>query len=163
MTGGVRQIEVPPEVPALSTLTRIDYADAFLVDVGPTRDAGVEHWAREIMAGAPAITRTQLLSGWRAIGLKVGRSSGPSLLGWAVRRSAPDHLLLGADSRIDMPGELLFKNDGGAVLFATFVHHGNLAARGLWAVVEPVHVRMVRDIMSDASRRLRASAAPRPS
>jgi hypothetical protein len=156
VTGGVRQVDVPPEARALSTLTRIDYADAFLVDVGPTHDVEAEHWAREIMEGAPAVTRTQLLSGWKAIGLKVGPQSGPSLLGWAVRCSTPDHLLLGANSRVGMPGELLFKKDGDALLFATFVQHGNLAARGLWAVVEPVHVRMVRDIMSDASRRLRA-------
>ena len=33
----VRQVDVPPSVRALSTLTRIDYADTFLVDIGPAR------------------------------------------------------------------------------------------------------------------------------
>ena len=33
----VRQVDVPSSVRALSTLTRIDYADTFLVDIGPRR------------------------------------------------------------------------------------------------------------------------------
>lgn len=156
MTGGARQVDVPPSVRALSTLARIDYADTFLVDAGSTQDQNAEHWAREIMEGASLRIRGQLLAGWSAIGLKVGQSSGPSVLGWEVRRSTPDHILLGADSRIGMPGELLFKKDRGAVLFATFVQQNNLLARAVWAITEPAHVRIVRDIMNDASRRLRA-------
>jgi hypothetical protein len=136
-------------------LARVDYADAFLVDVGSTRDEDAEYWAREIMEGAGLTTRSQLLSGWSAIGLKVGKSSERSVLGWAVRRCAPDYVLVGADSRIGMPGELLFKKERGAVLFATFVQQNNLVARAVWAVTEPVHVRIVRDIMDHASRRLR--------
>ena len=152
---GVRQVRVPPSARSLSTLARVDYADAFLVDVGSTRDEDAEYWAREIMEGAPLTTRSQLLSGWSAIGLKVGTSSGRSILGWEVRRCAPDYILVGADSRIGMPGELLFKKECGAVLFATFVAQHNLAARAVWALTEPVHVRIVGDIMEHASRRLR--------
>jgi hypothetical protein len=152
---GVRQVDVPPSARSLSTLARVDYADAFLVDVGSTRDEDAEYWAREIMEGAPLETRSQLLSGWSAIGLKVGNSWKRSVLGWEVRRCAPDYVLVGADSRIGMPGELLFKKERGAVLFATFVAQNNLLARAVWAVTEPVHVRIVRDIMDLASRRLR--------
>jgi hypothetical protein len=156
MTDGVRRVDVAPSVRALSTLARVDYADSFLVDVGSRLDHDAEQLAREIMEGVSERMRSQLLAGWSAIGLKIGRSSGPSLLGWQVRRSAPDHLLVGADSRIGMPGELLFKKDSGAVLFATFVQQSNLLARAVWAATEPVHVRIVRDLMADASRRLRA-------
>lgn len=152
---GVRQVGVPASARTLSTLARIDYADAFLVDVDSTRDGDAECWAREILEGAPLSTRSQLLSGWSALGLKIGKSPGRTVLGWEVRRSTPDYVLLGADSRIGMPAELLFKKDRGAVLFATFVQQNNRVARALWAVTEPVHVRIVRDIMHDASRRLR--------
>jgi hypothetical protein len=64
--------------------------------------------------------RIRLLLGWSAIGLKVvdGRSA-RSVLGWEVRASGPEFLLLGADSRIGMPGELLFKPGRDALLFAT--------------------------------------------
>jgi hypothetical protein len=151
----VRQLDVPPSLRALSGLSRIDYADTFLVAIGPA-ERTAEQCAREILEGAPVTIRTQLLSGWSSIGLKIGKGrSNRSVLGWQVRQVRPDFVLLGADSRIGMPGELLFKRDGDTLLFATFVHHGNVAARAVWAVVERAHVRMVRNILDQASRRLR--------
>jgi hypothetical protein len=152
---GVRQVDVPPSARALSTLARIDYADAFIVDVGSAHDQRAEDLIREILEGAPLAVRTKLLSGWSAIGLKVRNMSNGSVLGWEVRRTAPDHVLLGAESRIGMPGELLLKKEDGALLFATFVAQRNVVARAVWAVTEPVHVRVVRDILDQASRRLR--------
>ena len=38
MQPDVTQIPVPPAARALSTLSHVDYADAFLVDAGPARD-----------------------------------------------------------------------------------------------------------------------------
>jgi hypothetical protein len=155
VTAEVRQMDLPSSARALSTLARIDYCDAFLFDVGSTHDESAEELIREILEGAPLAVRTQLLSGWSAIGLKVGNTSERSVLGWEVRRTVPDHVLLGAESRIGMPGELLLKKEGDALLFATFVAQRNLIARAVWAVTEPVHVRVVRDILDQASRRLR--------
>ena len=155
MSAGVRQVELPSSARALCNLGRIDYCDAFLFDIGTSRDESAEELIREVLEGAPLAVRTQLRSGWSAIGLKVGNASERSVLGWEVRRSAPDHVLLGAESRIGMPGELLLKKEDGALLFATFVAQRNLVARAVWAVTEPVHVRVVRDILDLASRRLR--------
>jgi hypothetical protein len=155
VTGAVRQVDLPSSARALSTLARIDYCDAFLFDAGSAHDESAEELIRDILEGAPLAVRTQLLSGWSAIGLKVGTSSRGSVLGWEVRRTAPEHVLLGVDSRIGMPGELLLKKNRGALLFATFVAQRNPLARALWAVVEPVHVRIVRDILEQASQRLR--------
>jgi hypothetical protein len=155
VTGAVRQVDLPSSARALSTLGRIDYCDAFLFDAGSAHDESAEELIRDILEGAPLAVRTQLLSGWSAIGLKVGTSSRGSVLGWEVRRTAPEHVLLGVDSRIGMPGELLLKKNRGALLFATFVAQRNPLARALWAVVEPVHVRIVRDILEQASQRLR--------
>jgi hypothetical protein len=156
MTADVRQIDVPPSVRALSTLPRTDYCDAFVFDVGSHHDESAEDLIREILEGAPLPVRTQLLSGWSTIGLKVTSGSQGSVLGWDVRRSDPEYVLLGADSRSGMPGELLLKKEDRALLFATFVAQRNLIARAMWAVTEPVHVRVVRDILAQASRRLRA-------
>jgi hypothetical protein len=154
VTPEVRQVDPPSSARALSTLDRVDYCDAFLFDVGSAHDESAEDLIREILEGAPLAVRTQLLSGWSAIGLKVGNASN-GVLGWHVRRSVPDHVLLGAESRIGMPGELLLKKHDGALLFATFVAQRNLLARAVWAVTEPVHVRVVRDILTQASQRLR--------
>jgi hypothetical protein len=87
--------------------------------------------------------------------LKVGNTTERSVLGWEVRRTVPDHVLLGAESRIGMPGELLLTKADGALLFATFVAQHSLVARAVWAVTERVHVRVVRDILAQASLRLR--------
>ena len=156
MTAKVRQVDLPPSARELSTLPRIDYSDAFLFDAVSTRDVSAEDLMREVLEGAPVAVRAQLLSGWSAIGLKVHIGSERSVLGWEIRRAAPDHVLLGADSRIGMPGELLLKKEDGALLFATFVAQRNLLARTVWAVTEPAHVRVVRDMLGQASRRLRA-------
>ncbi|WP_142392535.1 DUF2867 domain-containing protein [Mycobacterium sp. 3519A] len=154
MTTDVRQIDVPPTVLALSTLPRIDYSDAFVFD--HSGDDSPEDLMRGVLEGAPPAVRAQLLSGWSAIGLKVAGGSDGSVLGWQVRRSTPEHVLLGADSRIGMPGELLLKKDDGALIFSTLVAQRNLLARAVWAVTEPVHVRVVRDLLAQAAQRLRA-------
>ena len=149
----VDQVAVPSDARALSTLPRIDYADAFVMDTGRTHHRTAEQWAKLILLGAPITVRSRLLAGWSMIGLKLG---GGGLLGWQVRASTPEFLLLGADSRIGMPGELLFKPMPPALLFCTFVQQDNPVARAVWAATEPVHVRVVRDILEQAGRRLRS-------
>jgi hypothetical protein len=156
MTVAVRQVEPPPSARALTTLPRVDYCDAFRFDAGSSRDMSAEESIREIVEGARPAVRAQLRSGWLSIGLKVGIASEHSVLGWQVLRSVPGHVLLGAESRIGMPAQLLLKKEDGALLFGTFVAQHNLAARAVWAVVEPVHVRVVCDILNEASRRLRS-------
>jgi hypothetical protein len=146
----VRQIEVPRAARALSTLEQIDYEDAFLVEAPAWAQRTAEEWARAILEGAPASVRGALVSGWSSIGLKLDRS-GPSVLGWPIRVNTPDVVLLGADSRIGMPGQLLFKRERRGLLFATFVQHGNHAARAVWAGVEPMHVPIVRRVLEHAA------------
>ena len=72
VSADVRQVDLPSSARALSTLARVDYCDAFLFDVGAPHDESAEELIREILEGAPLAVRTQLLSGWSAIGLKVG-------------------------------------------------------------------------------------------
>jgi hypothetical protein len=149
---GVRQVEVPADARALSTLARIDYADAFLFETARASDRTAEQWARAVLEDAPAKMRAMLTSGWSAIGLKIGRRD-RSVLGWEIRTSTPDVALLATESRLGMPAQLLFKREPHAVLFATFVQHDNPVARAVWAGVEPVHVPTVRHVLEQACRR----------
>ena len=151
----VRQITPLPATRASSTLGRIDYEDAFIVDVGPPRARPAEQWARAILEDAPASMRLRLLSAWSSIGLKVSLTgSDRSVLGWEIRVSDADFVLLGADSRIGMPGELMVRREEHALLFATFVRQDNSIARALWATIETAHVRTVRSLLEQASRRV---------
>lgn len=148
----VRQITVPTTARALTTLSDADYQDAFVVPFGNARERTAEEWARAVLEEAPAATRRKLTSGWSAIGLKLG--GGGAVLGWSVRRSSDDFVLLGAESRIGMPAELLFVRRARSLLFSTFVQRRNMVARLVWARIEPVHGPIVRGLLEDAHRRL---------
>ena len=157
----VRQIPVPDEARALSTLEQIDYADAFLVDTDPSGELPHERLAHVFLDDAPLALRSSLLSWWSALGLKLkpARSNG-YVLGWEIRRSAPDHVLLGAESRVGMPAELLLKRHEDRLLFCTFVQLGNLVVRGVWAGVEPCHVPVVRRVLAQGAERAERAQAP---
>jgi hypothetical protein len=150
---GVRQITPRPGARDASTLGRIDYEDAFVVDVAAPHVMSAEQWMRTILEGAPTAVRLQLLSGWAALGFKVSLTRpDPSVLGWSIRASDPDFVLLGAESRVGMPGELLLRREHDGLLFATFVRHGNPLVRALWARVVAGHVRTVRALLERAIR-----------
>jgi hypothetical protein len=147
----VRQVAVPAPARELCTLSRVDYEDAFLVAIGWARDRRAEQWARAIFEEAPILMRSALLLGWSALGLKLDSTrSDRSVLGWEVRRSTPDLVLLAAGSRIGMPAQLLVKHQRDALLFATFVQQENPIARAVWAGVEPVHRPIVRCVLEQA-------------
>jgi hypothetical protein len=146
----VRAVEPPPT--ALSTLARVDYADAFVVDVTSTLSG--EAWARETLERASASTRTGLRRGWTALGLKLDHPGAPDhILGWGVRHSDEEFALLSMPSRIGMPAELLFKPQPDTLLFATFVRHENVLARALWAAIAPRHLRIVPRLLERAAAR----------
>jgi hypothetical protein len=146
VVSAVRQIEAPTAVRSLSTLARVDYADTFVVELDGVAERTAEQWARAVLEDAPLPVRGQLVSGWTALGLKVGTGRS-GVLGWSIRSATADAVLLGADSRNGMPGELLFKREPRGLVFATFVQHGNPVARALWARVERVHVATVRRLL----------------
>jgi hypothetical protein len=148
----IRQIPLPPDARALGTLARIDYEEAFLVDADV--DGTPEQWARAVLEDAPPHVRRGLRRGWRALGLRLGSPrSGRRVLGWEVRLSTPDFVLLAAGSRIGMPGELLFKRERHGLLFATFVQQRNPVARAVWARIAARHRQVVRSLLTQAARR----------
>jgi hypothetical protein len=147
----VRQITPPPGTRSASTLGRVDYEDAFVVDVCEPSALSAEQWMRMILEGASAAVRIQLLSGWSALGLRVGLPSADrSVLGWQIRAADSDFILLGAESWVGMPGELFLRREADRLLFATFVRHDNAFVRALWARVVPTHVRMVQELLARA-------------
>jgi hypothetical protein len=155
-TPRVRQIEVPREAGALTTLSRVDYRDAFLVDVGRVAERTAEQWTRAVVEGAPADVRCTLQSGWAALGLQLDAAASDRLvLGWPIRDSTREFVLLGARSDIGMEGELLFMRKQHDLLFATFIRLDSDRARATWSEIEPAHAPIVRRILEDASRRCR--------
>jgi len=150
--GPVRQVTLPLAARALSTLSRVDHEDAFLVGTGPAPDRTGEQWARAILEDAPMSTRNALSKGWSALGLRLSSTqSDRFVLGWEVRRSTPDVALLGASGRLGLSGELLFECQQRTLLFATFVQLENRITRALWAGIAPRHRQDERDLLEQAN------------
>jgi hypothetical protein len=157
----VRQVAVPPPARALSTLSDLDYEDAFLVEIEPSEGRTGEDWARATLEEAPRIMRRRLRCAWFMLGLKLGSTRSDQLvLGWEVRRSSPDFVLLAAASRVGLPAELLFKRQEDSLLVATFVQQKNPIARAMWARVEPGHRRIVPHLLAQAARSERRQRRP---
>jgi hypothetical protein len=154
--GPISQIPLPAEVRAISTLARIDYDDAFLVQTGSAQDRTAEQWAHAMLDDAPASTRAMLSRGWASLGLRLGpgQPDRQRVLGWEIRRSTPDVALLGARGRLGLSGELLFQRQEHALLFATFVRLDNPVTRKLWSGIAARHRQIVQDLLADASSRL---------
>jgi Family of unknown function (DUF6463) len=151
----VRWVQVPPTARALNRLARVDYEDAFIVEIGRAQDRTAERWARAIFDDAPMPIRRPLRWAWLAQGLKLGSARSDRLvLGWELRDSTPDFALLGADSRIGMPAEILFMRQQDSLLVAVFVQHENPIARAVWAVVQHLlHRRLSPSIASSGVAR----------
>ena len=145
-TRTVSQVSMPQDARALSTLPRIDYEDAFAIDsrcpahpgaMGPCGAPG----------RAPGRTPAMWL-GWTALGLKLWPPwASNRVLGWKVKHSDNEFVLLAADSWLGLRGQLLFRSDPHGLLFATFVQHTNPAVRALWPAVTPRHVHVVRSLL----------------
>lgn len=153
-----REIQVPPETRALSTLSGIDYENAILADIDAVDDSVQgrtgEQWARAVLEDAPAGTRRALTLGWTGFGLRLRPArSDRHVLGWPVRHSAPDHILLGTTSANGLQAELLIQRRPHALLFASFIRHDTDDARTLWAEAEHLHAPMMCQLIDQAVAR----------
>jgi hypothetical protein len=150
----VREVDLPLDARALTTLSRIDYTDACILETGHAPDRTGEQWARAILEDAPAATRTSLRRGWFALGVRLGSTEDERLvLGWPVRRTAPDFALLAARSLLGMEAEVLFKREAHGLLAATFMKLNNPVVRVFWAGFSSRHRRVVRHLLRQAGRR----------
>lgn len=148
----VYQIAVPLAALERSTLARVDYQDAFLVEIEDVRGWTGERWARAVLEEAPDSTRRGLIRGWKSLGLEVNPSRSEGfILGWEVRHSSPDLALLGSAGRFGVSGELLFGARENALLFATFVQLDNPVARVMWRCLAPHHRLVVRRLLMQAA------------
>jgi hypothetical protein len=151
----VREVELPPGARALTTLPRVDYTDAFLLETGRVEDKTGEEWARAILEDAPAATRKMLRRGWFALGVRLGSTEDRRLvLGWTVRRSSPGYALLATRSLLGMEAEALIKRERHGLLGATLMKFNNPIVRMFWAGFSFQHRRVLRHLLTQAGRRV---------
>ena len=84
----VSQISMPEDARALSTLSRVDYEDAFAVTV--EREHTAEQWVRAVLQDAPPRVRGKLWLGWTALGLRLAPPwSSDRVVGWKIEHRDP--------------------------------------------------------------------------
>jgi hypothetical protein len=143
---------LPDSARSLTTLGETaGYTDSFLLDVRAA-ERSAEAWSRLTLEGAPAHLRASLRQGWARLGLRHGPLDSPDhVLGWPIRDRTEDHLLLGAESGLGMPAELLFARWKDRVMFATVIRFDRVASRLLWAGIERPHKHVVRMLLARAA------------
>jgi hypothetical protein len=150
----VRKISLPRESRARSTLPRVDYTDSFLVTTDHRRDLSAEQWARLMLESSPRFWRRALPRGWRLLGLDhVAVGTPDSVLGWPIALDTPDCLLLSANGRRGLSGELLVERRHDGLLFATMVQHHNRLAAITWALITPPHQLIIAHLLRTARQR----------
>lgn len=150
--GSVSAVRLPTDARALSTLSRIDYEDAFRLDAGVDRPA--EQWVRAMLTDAPLTVRSRLVASWLALGLNLRGPWAPQrVLGWNVHYRDADVVLLAADSWLGLRGQLLFRREPRGLLFATLIQLNNPLVRVLWVAITEKHQHVVRSLLRHAGCR----------
>ena len=158
--GAVREVALPPAARTLTTLARVDYTDAFLLETPQVQGRTGEDWLRAILEDAPTGTRKRLRRGWFLLGVRLGSTEDDRLvLGWEVRRSTQGFAVLAARSLLGMEAEVLCRREPDALLVATFMQLNSPVARAVWAAIASHHRKVVCHLIRQASRRVAMNSA----
>jgi hypothetical protein len=156
----IHQAQLPAGARALCTLRRVDYEDAFRVEE-PGLPATGEGAARAILENARKRTRVQLVAGWLALGLRLRTpGSTDTVLGWPIVARAPEYVVLSADGRLGLSGQLLFLREHDTLWTATWVAQHGPFARVAWARIEARHRHVVESLLRGACRRAASDRHP---
>ena len=140
----VVQVPVPSRARELAGLERVDYADAFAVDV-PVRQSP-EEWIRLSAAASPALFSAVRLA-HHALGLPLAPPGSPDhLIGWNILRSDTEEAVLGNDGVFGTP-RIVGLTPPGQVVVATLIQLNGFRGRTLWAAGAPVHRAVARYIL----------------
>ena len=155
-------------VPALdwADLSRIDFADAFSVDLDAAVDA--RDAARQMVAAAPRwikalmVARNMIVA---PLGLRGGRARAGAIVIAAGTRLGPFHVtradatevLVAADDRHLDARLALLTGHGHQLIAATAVAFNGRLGRAYFAVVKPFHRRIVPALLRSVARAMDAN------
>ncbi|MFB8138213.1 DUF2867 domain-containing protein [Streptomyces parvus] len=165
--------EVPESIRALSSLSRIDYADVFTLstDTDTDTDAGTdantdavtnvgagataELWARALFGDVPDPVERLIWQGLLGLRLSRGRSPG-TVAGWRIAERGEDWIRLEAASWF-LTGNLVVRAADGQVSLGTFLRYDHRLARAVWPPLSAVHRRLAPGLLRDAAATVRAA------
>lgn len=146
----VRQCGITAELLTLTTLDDVVYIDSHVLETPAGIGRTAEQWARTIMEDVPEEVRARLRAAWAGIELDLTPDAPETVAGWRITFSAPDRLLLRADSGLGFHGELALEIRDGVVALSTFVAMLGTRAPDVWFGVVPGHLAFVRTLLERA-------------
>jgi hypothetical protein len=149
--GKARRVGVPEGILGVDTLPNPGYTCAFGLVARPAGARSAEEWLRAIMEDGPKPMRWLILAGWiGALRLRLGpRPSPDHVLGWKILSVTRAEIVIGVKGATLSAHQVVQVNDG-EVIHATIVSYDRPAARVLWAVAAPIHVRTIPYLMEHA-------------
>ena len=165
----VSKVPVPAGGLAANTLPRVDFADAYAMEVPPATGAraladavfaSAPPWVAALMAVRHAVVAPLGLVGTRRSlerAARVANRTGDRIGVFPVLAEAPDELLLGLDDRhLDFRVSVRIIEDSGRCrgVVSTLVRIHNALGRAYFGVVKPFHRVIVPAMMRRAGRTL---------
>ncbi|MBY8871770.1 hypothetical protein K7640_07935 [Micromonospora sp. PLK6-60] len=150
-TVGVERL--PASVRTLSTLSRIDYADYFVLPTDAAATA--ERWARAMFGDKPDAIELFL---WRGLlGLRLRRTgSADTVAGWQIGERADDCVRLEATSWF-LAANLVVQATGDSVALGTFLRYDRWLAHLVWSPLSVLHRQLVPGLLRKAASRIVAA------
>ena len=129
---------------------RWDYADAFEVRVRERDRRSAEQWARAALEQAPLPVRWTARTAQRdLLRMQLAPRSAPGhIVGWRIRTSRPDVIVLEAQSPLLRGAIVARRVEPTRLVVSTYIFYSRpRSARAVWAVVAPVHRKVVRYLL----------------
>lgn len=148
------EIKVPSSVMQLRLLERVDYEDAFLVDIAVDRSP--RQWMRAFIQGAPRWFQVP----WVALGVVLlGARFGPlrgsaHVLGWRVLVDRSDVFAVGLESVGGLRARLVAMTPPNRAIIATQIQLDTAYARAVWPAIRRGHRHFAPDLLARAATHL---------
>jgi hypothetical protein len=136
------------EVQARAALAPIHYREAFAISTDAHRRP--EDWARLMLEGAQPRKRRAMLRTWALLGVKLADlTADGQVLGWTVRHSDDDVVVLEVTARIGLTARLVLATNERTLVQAMVVRYDRRLGRLTWLAVAPLHRSFICGLLHD--------------
>lgn len=141
----VISMPVPPRARELAGLDRVDYADAFAVDVPVRRTPRA--WIHLSATAMPTLF-SAVRQVHRALGLRLAPTdSADHPIGWDILRDDPEEAVLGNHGFLGT-ARIVGLTPPGQIAIVTLIQLNGIRGRALWTAVAPGHRAVARYVLN---------------
>jgi hypothetical protein len=150
----VRKVQLDPEWLISTALDRVDFSDAFAIDVDPSLPHDPQWWADRMLSDPPKAVAVMMGArnlAMKPFGLKTGEldESGESEVFKALDRTDSELLVGTNDTHLNFRGNLVTDATGDklTITFGTVVKFNNRFGKLYFLPVRPMHAHVIVPMM----------------